>query len=67
MVLHAIECRENKSNIENEIAVRPELRHIFTSELSLLGNQGRVIKELRVGHKRKPHKYNGRKQHDLKF
>ena len=45
----------------------PELRHIFTDNLSLLGNQGRVIKELRIDHKPKKHKYNGRKKFELKY
>ena len=43
----------------------PELRHIFTDKYSLIGNQGRVIKELRIGHKGKPHKYNQRRKHKL--
>ena len=48
--------RQTKSKIENEIKIVPELRHIFTDPLSLLGNQGRTVKELKIDHKRKPAK-----------
>ena len=67
MVFNAFLDRENKSSIKNEIEVAPEFRHIFTDKLSVIGRNGRTIKELRPGHKSKPGKYQGRKVHVLKF
>ena len=68
MVFNAMkQCQEKKSKIENEIAVIPFFRDIFTDSTSLLGQSGHVIKALRVDHKLERKKYNARKQYKLTY
>ena len=65
IVYNAVIAREQKGNIEDEIAVLPEFKDIFTNKHSLVGNQGRMIKEFRIKHKSKPKKYKKRKKYSV--
>ena len=67
MVLNAINIREKKSEIPNEIKVGDFFRDIFTDSMSRIGSKGRVIKELRENHKEKPRHYKGRKKYKLTY
>ena len=67
MVLNAIDNREKKSDIPNEIKVGDFFRDMFTDSMSRFGSKGRVIKELRENHKEKPRHYRGRKKYALKY
>ena len=40
---------------------------MFTNEFSLLGSQGRTIKEMRIDHKEKKKTYKKRKIHEIKY
>ena len=61
IVFNAIKKREKRASIEDEIKVIPFFRDIFTSETSLIGNKGRMIKGLRINHRVKSRKQIGRK------
>ena len=65
MVLNAIDIREKKSDIPNEIKVGEFFRDMFTDSNYRFGSKGRVIKELRENHKEKPRHYKGRKKYNL--
>ena len=67
MVKNAVKNRETKSEIANEIKVSEFFKDIFTDEYSLIGNKGRVIRELREKHKEKPRSYKGRKKYKLEY
>ena len=67
MLHNAIKKRNQKSKIENEIKVIPELRDIFTDEFTLIGQKGRTIKELRIEHHKKPWKYAERKKYKIEI
>ena len=67
MVKNAIKNRETKSDIANEIKVTDFFKDIFTDQYSLIGNRGRVIRELREKHKEKPRKYKGRRTYKLEY
>ena len=60
MVFAAVQKRKKEKPIKDEIKLIPEFREIFTGEYSLLGKEGKTIKQLRIDHKRPPRKYNGR-------
>ena len=40
---------------------------MFEDEYSLIGRNGRTIKEMRVGHDTKPYKYKQRKIYNVKY
>ena len=65
--MNAIDNREKKSDIPNEIKVGDFFRDMFTDSMSRIGSKGRVIKELRENHKEKPRKYKGRKQYKIMY
>ena len=67
IVLNAIDNREKKSDIPNEIKVGDFFRDMFTDSMSRIGSKGRVIKELRENHKEKPRKYKGRKKYKIMY
>ena len=43
MVYNANEARVPKTKIDDEITVIPELKSIFTDELSLIGRRGKSL------------------------
>ena len=65
MVFEATQKRRTEKAIKDEIKLLPEFRDIFTSEYSLLGNEGSTIKKLRTDHKKPPRKYKGKRKYEL--
>ena len=69
VVYNAIKQRDDKvkAKIANEITVIPEFRKIFTDELSLIGTEGRTMKEMRTDHPERKSKYADRKKYEVQM
>ena len=65
MVFDAVQRRRKEKDIKDEIKLLPEFHDVFTSDYSLLGNQGKTIQKLRIDHKKPKRRYNGKRKFNL--
>ena len=62
MVLHGIEQRQKNPIIPDEMKIISKFQDIFTSSLSIIGNQGKCIQIMRYKHKSRHYKHKKRKR-----